>query len=450
MTVDKPRADNQPAAPTVSTPASRDVPPNGQPALARYGRRMRRARLIYLAVVAAVVLAMAVTAGVVWFGGEAAHTHLRTVAIAPPSIPLRPPGTAPIQLWRSADHTAVGTPYWGGTVVTYSTDSVRGRNARTGAITWSYTRTDRTVCEAIQNQGSTVAIFEHNGNCDQVTALDSATGQRRWTRTLDKAEQESQPVDGHPAISVTQFAVMVTTPHVIYALDPAGGLDRWVYQPTGCTIQSGVIGTDGALISQTCAKPNCSGRKFCGTGPQLLLRDASAGRDDKKTDNPDQIKWNRIGTSAVPTSADKVISAVEPAARQLEVFGAAKGDTISHLDLRGPLGSVQPVTAIPTDRAELIWITDTVYAVDVNGLAFLWTAPSTIAPTVTPPSGVPGGTAELGSSTIAAASAAGITLLDARTGEPGQTYRVATSAGGRAYPFGTGFVIAGAATAVFQ
>lgn len=45
-------------------------------------------------------------------------------------------------------------------MITFSTDGVRGRYARTGAGTWSYTRTDRTLCQAIQGQGLIVALFE--------------------------------------------------------------------------------------------------------------------------------------------------------------------------------------------------------------------------------------------------------------------------------------------------
>ncbi|MDT4910304.1 MAG: hypothetical protein QOI69_3545 [Pseudonocardiales bacterium] len=455
MTVDKPLVDRQPDeepdAPAPSATVTTTAPWVSQMALERYGRRMRTGRRIYFAVIAAVILAVGAIVSVVWLGGEAAHTSLTTVASAPPSVALQTPPAAVREVWQSPDRTAVGTPYWGGTVVTYSTDSVRGRDASTGAITWSYTRTDRTVCQAIQNQGVTVAIFEHNGNCDEVTALDSGTGERRWTRTLDKAEQASQPVNGHPSISVTQFAIMVTTPSVIYALDPAGGLDRWVYHPKNCTIQGAVIGTDGALISQTCAHPDCAGLKFCGTGPQLLLRDASAGRNDDSKDNPDQIKWNLIGTTAVPASADKLISAVEPAARQLEVFNVAKGTTISHLDLSGGLGSTEAITAVATDRAELIWIAGTTYAVDVNGLAFLWTAPTTLAPTVTAKSGAQGGTPDLAASTIAAATSSGIALLDPATGEPNPIYPVgAPAAGSRVYPFGTGFVVAGSSTTVYR
>ncbi|MDT4981007.1 MAG: hypothetical protein QOG07_2886, partial [Pseudonocardiales bacterium] len=115
------------------------------------------------------------------------------------------------------------------------------------------------------------------------------------------------------------------------------------------------------------------------------------------------------------------------------------------------LGSTEAITAVATDRAELIWIAGTTYAVDVNGLAFLWTAPTTLAPTVTAKSGAQGGTPDLAASIIAAATSSGIALLDPATGEPNPIYPVgAPAAGSRVYPFGTGFVVAGSSTTVYR
>jgi outer membrane protein assembly factor BamB len=450
VTVDEPRADEVPDDPDCAGVVTQPRRTPSQVALERYGSRMRRNRLIYFAVIAVVVLALGITVGIVWSRGETAHTTLRTAPHPAPSVALQAPSPTLRQAWRSSDRTAIGTPYWGGTAVTYSVDSVRGRNGSTGAITWSYTRTDRTVCQAIQVQGVTVAIFELHGNCDQVTALDTSTGARKWTRTLD---EDGQPLNGHPSYSLTQYAVMLTTASVIYTIDPAGGLDRWVYRPVGCTIQGAVIGSQGALISQTCAHPKCDGLTFCGTGPQLLLRDASAGRSDDEKDkaNPDQIKWNLIGTSAVPASADQLISAVDPVARQLQVLAAAKGKPLARLTLQGAVTATEGIAAVASDRAELLWIAGTTYAVDLAGSTLLWTAPTPAPPTVTQPLSNPASPPELQASTVAVADSGGIALLDPGTGKPRRTFPVTVPASGSlSYPFGTGFLVAGPSTTVYQ
>jgi len=306
------------------------------------------------------------------------------------------------------------------------------------------------VCKAIQDQGITVAVFEVHGNCDQVTALDSRTGERRWTRTFDK---DGKSLDGHPAYSLTQSTLMLTTPSVIYAIDPAGGLDRWVYHVDGCTIQGAVIGARGALISQTCAKPKCDGLTFCGSGRQLLLRDASAGRSDADADkaNPDRITWDLIGTTAVPVSADAVISAVDADTGQLQVFEAKKGTTVSRLTLRGGVASAAGIVALATDRAELLWIAGSTYAVALNGAAFLWSATTAAPPTVTSGPGTPLNPPGLTGSTLATGGPGGIALLDPDTGTIVATFPVAAPpARSVVYPFGSGFVVAGAPTTVYR
>lgn len=449
MTDDEPRADDTPGQPESAAVVTAARDSADELPIERYNHRMRRNRLIYFGVIAVVVAAVAVAAAVVWSRGEAAHTTLHTAASPAPSVAPQTPSATQQQAWRSEDRAAIGTPYWGGTVVTYSTDSVRGRNGSTGAITWTYTRTDRTVCQAIQDQGVTVAIFELHGNCDEVTALDSATGARKWTRTLDR---DHQPLNGHPTYSITPYTIMLTTPTVIYAFDPAGGLDRWVYRPVGCRINSAVIGVQGALISQTCIRPRCDGLKFCGAGPQLLLRDASAGRsdDDKDKANPDQIKWDLIGTSAVPATADQLISAVDTTAGQLQVLSLAKGVTVARQSLTGG-ASTAGMAASTTDRAELLWIAGTTYAIDFDGTNVLWTAATPTLPTVTARASQPAVAPELNTATLAVIGPAGITLLDPLTGLPTRTFPVAAPrAGSLAYPFGTGFVVAGPSTTGYR
>ncbi|MBN9619611.1 MAG: hypothetical protein J0H43_07750, partial [Actinobacteria bacterium] len=169
-------------------------------ALTRYRARLRRARIIYATVLATLAAVVVTTVSIVWSRGEIAHTSLRTARTPAPATPLVLPSAHQTLAWRSGDHAAMGNPFWRGTVVTFGRHAVRGRVARTGAITWSYTRTDRTVCTAAQTQGATVVVYRDSGNCDELTALDSGTGARRWTRTLD---EDGMPVNGTPRVTVT-------------------------------------------------------------------------------------------------------------------------------------------------------------------------------------------------------------------------------------------------------
>lgn len=457
MTVDEPgsphgTAPDEPGAGVGTVPGgdgrAGSVATRSDTALAAYRARMRRARLVYAGSVGLVVVAALVVAVVVYSRGEIAHATLRTVAAAPPTVAAEAPSATPQQAWRTDDATATGDPVWGGTVVTHDAHTVRGRDARTGAQTWSYTRTDRVVCDAVQTAGTTIAVFLHKGNCDEVTALDSGTGARRWTRTLD---ENGQPLDGRPAIDVNQYTILLTTPQVIYAIDPGSGIDRWVYGQQGCHIASAVLGSTGVLISQNCSQPDCTGRKFCGTGPQLLLRDGNAARTDDDKANPDHIIWNLVGNGDVPASADTVVTALRPGGTGLDVLDNAKGRVLSTLALRPAPGTPAPVTHLATARAELVHVGDTLYSVQQSGADLFWGVHTLAMPSVTAPDGTRTGQPDLVTATVAVPSARGIDLLDGGTGRVTRTFLVGAQApGSSAYPLGSGFLVAGPETVVYR
>lgn len=449
MTVDSPppsTADPEPgAAPETTSAAARQ--PDGP--LEDYLAAMRGPRRIYAAVIVAVVAAIVVAVAVLWSGSEAAHTTLHRAAAAAPPVPSGTASDPLRQAWHSDDSTAIGTPYWIGTVVTYDAHTVRGRNGSTGAVAWSYSRSDRTVCQAIQDQGTTIAIYDHDGNCDEVTALDSGTGTRKWTRTLDK---DGYPLNGHPTYAVSPITIMLTTPSVIYAFDPGSGLDRWTFSQQGCAIHDAALGTVGALISQSCSKPKCSGLKFCGAGPQLVMRDATAGRsdDDKDKANPDQIKWIRLGLDAAPASADQLVSAVNRSTQQLIIFDAGKGTSGAQLALR-PAAAAAEITATPTQHAELLWIDGTTYAVNLQSQTLMWSTPTQHPPTLSEQgtqnlSDVP----DLSTALIAAVNGSGIQVLAGSDGRVVHTYAINVGSAAQAYPYGTGFVVTGTPTTVYQ
>src|SRR5690349_10305526 len=154
-------------------------------ALARHEREMRRQSRIYAAVVGVIVVAAAVIAELVWIHGEAHNTTLHTVASPPPAVAMQSPNATLTQAWRTTDELAAGVPVAGGTVITYTKHTVRGRDARTGKVTWSYSRSNRVLCNAAQAAGIVVALYKVNGNCDEVTGLKAETGARKWVRTLD-------------------------------------------------------------------------------------------------------------------------------------------------------------------------------------------------------------------------------------------------------------------------
>lgn len=431
-------------------------------ALERYRRRMRPWRLAYAAAVLALIVGVGVVVKIAYAHGEISHARLRTAAVPAPSVALGTPSADLQTAWRSSDRAAIGTPYWGGTVVTYSRHAVSGRDARTGAVTWSYTRSDRTVCTAAQLGGVTIAVFGLAGNCDELTAVDSETGARRWTRTLDK---DGHPIDGRPSFAVGQYTFLVAAPQVIYAISPDGtasagngGLDRWVFAEQGCTINGAVLGSQGALISQTCVHPNCGSRQFCGPGPQLLLRDPTAGDDSNDTKNPDKIIWNLLGSALRPVSADGVLSAMQPDGRTLTLLGRDKGATVGSVSLGRsvPGGALAlgaaaggPPTAVPVARGELLHLGGATYSLAENATSIGWTAGGN-APTLTATDG--SAAPDAAHSVLLAPTSTGLAQLDVTTGAVQHDYRLPepASSSARVYPLGTGFLIAGTGTVVYR
>lgn len=435
------------SAPTTVADPSAD--PVSEAALAAYARRMRPWRIGYAVAIVVVVAVALVIVKIAYDHGEISHVRLHTVASAPPSISTAPTPTAALtRAWSTSDATAIGTPAVGGTVVAHSAHTVRGRDAITGRQTWSYTRTDRTVCAAIQTDNVTIAVYRLHGDCDELTALDSETGARRWTRTLDK---DGAVFDGPASYSVDGGNVLFVSRTSIYAVAVGGtadqgngGLDYWTFFHVGCTINGATLGDAGALISQTCHGEDCQSRKYCGNGTQLLLRDATAGYDEKSTTNPDKIKWNDLGSDLVPTSAGATVTARDPDGATLHVLKAANGTQSARLPLVGDSGSSAPAgVQIGTD-ADLIWIGGRTYALGAGDTSFRWQLATAGVPTVA-------NTMIFTKSAALAPTASGAVLFDPATGRSTRSYPVAPPApGSRVLPLGSGLLVAGAHTLVYR
>jgi hypothetical protein len=413
-------------------------------ALAQYNRSMRRKRTIYYAIVAVVVIAVGTFAGVVYSSGEVAHTSLHTIDKAPGTVAIQAPSPNQQLAWKTSDRLAIGKPQWRGTIITFSNHTVGGRDATTGKRTWSYTRTNRTVCTAAQVNGTTIAIYQNRGNCDEVSAFYSDTGKRRWTRTLDK---DGMPVNGVPTYQMTDFTFMVTSPTVIYAIDPVSGLDRWTYDRAGCRIGETVLGTAGALISQNCTKPQCKDVKFCGRGPQVFLRDGVSGNGDDNKPNADQIKWNRIGDGELPVSADQLIATADRTTHVLSELAQDTGVSLRTIALKPVPTTLQGAVAEATSTDEVLWVDGRTYAIRPGTARPVWVAKTPSAPTIVsttnqdPP--------VLATARISVATSTGIAVLDGNGGRLLQRFAVPPpTGGGLVYPLGTGFLVADASGVV--
>jgi hypothetical protein len=392
-------------------------------ALADYVARMRRQRRIYVIVLAVIVVLVVAGVELVLRNGESAHATLRmakTAVAAPPSAAIT---ASPTVAWHQDEATAIGVPVWEGTVVTYSAHTVTGRNYATGAAVWTYTRTDVSICQVVQEQGMTIAFYDLNGNCDEVSAFSTGTGKRQWFRTLDS---NGNPTDGHPTYSVSQYTILMATPHLVQAIDPSGGIDRWVFvQPAGCTTTSAVLGGNGVLIGQHCAD-----------GDHLVLREAyTADSDDGKTKT---TKWRLDNTSVVPVSADDLVSAFDATSGDLIRYDAADGKVLSTQALDPAVRPSGPVHAVNGASSELIWVGGNAYSVVSTTGAQSWSTPLLGLPTITEPN-------------LIGLTAQAVVEIDQSSGKSLHTYPISSSTGAvGVFRIGTGFVLAGSSTTVYH
>jgi hypothetical protein len=131
-------------------------------------------------------------------------------------------------------------------------------------------------------------------------------------------------------------------------------------------------------------------------------------------------------------------------------YDLARGSVKSRTPLSPRPVSSASVSQLATTTAELIQIGETTYTVTPTGAELLWTASTRGLPTVNP-----GGEEQqpppLVGATVLAASASGVVSLDGSTGSVQHTFSVpAASSGSRVFPLGSGFLVAGSRTQVYQ
>lgn len=388
--------------------ASPDKPPSvrtGRPP-AEFAARRRRWRIWYTAGVSLVVLAAGGTMAVAIGDGEAAHATLRTSSPAA-GLPGGPVSAHPALRWATSDHPASGDPLWVGTVITWSSHQLSGRDARTGAVRWSYRRTDATVCAAAQRQGTAFVLFRRGSNCDELSTFDASTGARGWYRTLAD--------DGAAQMTVGNTGLILTYPGSIHLIVAETGIDRYdrVVQPAGCTISTVAAGSAGVLYTQDCAD-----------GRHLVLQDNVADRQSWRVP---------VGPAVVAASAGQLVTSYDPSGGQLQMRSAADG-TLTSLPVLSPTPAGSLGTATEITGATLLPIAGRMYALTPQGVQ-IWSlasrGPATQQPT--------------NPSTTMIATAAGASQVVVATGTVARSFTFpAASEGARVYPAGAGLLVAGA------
>jgi outer membrane protein assembly factor BamB len=309
-------------------------------------------------VVAAAVVAVAVP---VVRHSDAFTTTIRTA----PDTPVPPEqATLPAsvrQLW-TAPTGAAAAPVEGPSVIETGADRVAGLDPTTGRERWSYRRGNATLCDATRQDGVVLALFAKSHGCRDLVALDAATGQRRWYRTVE--------ITTPARLTSSTGTAVVTGGGQLIALDTGGGLNRWTYSTSGCTLDPAVVGADAVATVSRCAG-----------GQRKLVVHTPTG---------DKAPW--IG-SLPPGSDPHVLTTdgrvVVLTGNTLSTYSVAedkKGKTVASpagdvLDDR-LVGSGTPAAVVDGDFLA-VWTGETAAGVDLRTPTVRWTAPATGPPALT-------------------------------------------------------------------
>lgn len=168
------------------------------PRASTFRARRRRDRTIAAAIAVAVIVA----ATIVYLTSDIRATDSVTAPAEPAPEAITSVPQRLTVAWQQVTDPAVGaaaSPF--GTVVTSDQHTVTGRDVATGAVRWSYSRSDRQLCRigsgdtatdslqppfSAQSDGAArgiMAIYARDGLCGEMVLLDPRTGERRYQRT---------------------------------------------------------------------------------------------------------------------------------------------------------------------------------------------------------------------------------------------------------------------------
>ncbi|MCW2538854.1 MAG: hypothetical protein JWN95_579 [Frankiales bacterium] len=397
------------------------IAPDEPTVLADYRRRTRRSMRIWGAIVLVLVLLAIGAVRLAYSHGDITKVSKQSAA----PVSAIPPAALASTLrlgWHTGDRAASGTPYADGIVVTWSAHTVSGRDARTGAVRWYYTRSDRQLCGVVQQDGSTIAIYRHDGNCDEVTGFVTGTGVAKWYRTLID--------DGDLALSSASNVVLMVSATGVHAIDNAGGLDRWDFEsPSGCLVDRALMGSAGVLISY-----------HCGAQYHLALHQLTG----------DSMQWTIDSSAeAVPMTAGQFVSSADPASGALNVYTASK-DGSATATPHGTLPSTihGGLTKLPRSQAALeVGDNDGVQVIDVNGRLVALRNDTTVAWQLA----VAGPVSQADDSLLAPIDSTRIALITGTTGAEAAIARLSpmTAPGDSAFAVGSGALLVGSDTSMF-
>lgn len=324
----------------------------------------RRTKGDVLAAVA-IVIAIAVAAGAIWWTSDARAT-ISTPAAAPvPALKTaREVPAALRQLWTAASPDTTRPVLAGGSVVTGSGTTVDGRDPATGDVLWSYAR-DVDLCGVTSVYDKAVAVYPDSRGCGQVTTIDGKTGRRDATRSAYADRTVTLSSDGTSVLSAGENRLELWRSDMVRMIS-WGALDARLkpevpHEPL-CRMTSAASSTALVAITEACpGEPNA----------RLTLL--------KPADEEDEPESKFVELPGVPADSDARVVAVsdtytalyvptpQPTVRVVDDTGTTIASTLL------PRPASPQAKATSSGNVVTWWTGDSVMVFEASGLRYRFT-----------------------------------------------------------------------------
>jgi hypothetical protein len=280
------------------------------------------------------------------------HTHYQRATSSPSTLPDQQPSTSLQRLWSTTGTPPATTAVGGSSVISADQHTITGRDPKTGAVRWSYERSNADICSWTVLESTVVVLYKNGKSCSDIDGFDADSGRERWYLNADLSSDARLFTSGAMFYALTKKSLQ--------AFYLANGNNAWVFDKSGCEFTDARSGSAGMAVIA-----NCQDKEV----PQLIRLDGGDGKQSWQIAAP--------GTDPVLFSSDQdviVLSTLrgKPA---LSAY-AADGKALGSLNLPGAATTPwSPATAYGNDMVG--YAGGRVVAVDTSSFAVMWSQPAT-------------------------------------------------------------------------
>lgn len=314
---------------------------------------------------AAIAVAVAVVAALIWWTSDA-----RATISSPAAAPVKTPAPAKVvpaslrELWTAPSPKTTAPVLAGGAVVTGDGRQVDGRDPTTGDVLWSYAR-DLELCGVTSVYNYAVAVYPDSRGCGQVSTIDGQTGTRGPSRTAYADREVALSTDGTTVLSAGENRLELWRSDMVRMIS-YGALDAKIKPdvpgPVLCKLTSAAASTSAVSVLEACPEQ-----------PDLRL---TVLRPAKEEDTPD-LKYVPLA-DVKDDSGARVVAVSEtttavyvPTPRPSLMIIDETGSTTANL----PLPKQASPEAASTRPGDLVtwWTGDAVLVFSASGMQYRYT-----------------------------------------------------------------------------